>query len=260
MGRTVLAHHRRADQLSRTSLPAYVPHTRLAAPRRHHLRQPRADALIIHDADGRPYAVVADNKDDSVLIIDISDPDQPDIVSREFDKEDGFALDTPIAVDMALIGERKYVLVGTRGTYTNGTIIDVGLQLIDVTDPLEPTAGGRVVGAQGDFALIDVIDDVSAVQIGDHHYALVASATWVAVTGALVIVNITNPTASPTSGASAQARAYFQDTRMYMGYTPVHIDGHPYAVAHIGNSNVVILNITTPAKPTLASDAFHGST
>ena len=43
--------------------------------------------------------------DDSVFIIDISNPDQPDLVSREFDKEDGFALDTPIAVDMALIGE-----------------------------------------------------------------------------------------------------------------------------------------------------------
>ena len=215
-----------------------------------------AGALIIHDADGRPYAVVADNKDDSVLIIDISDPDQPDLVSREFDKEDGFALDTPIAVDMALIGERKYVLVGTRGTYTNGTIIDAGLQLIDVTDPLEPTAGGRVVGAQGDFALIDVIDDVSAVQIGDHHYALVASGNVGSGAGALVIVNITNPD-SLSHVWSGRAGSGILPSAHVDGIYAVHIDGHPYAVAHI-DSNVAILNITQPGSPTLAS-AFHGS-
>ena len=140
--------------------------------------------------------MVADNRDDSVLIIDISDPDRPDIVFGAYDKEDGFALDGPVAVDMALIGESKYVLVVTRGTYDrdNGTITGVGLQLIDVTDPLEPTAGGRVVGAQeGDFALINVVDDVSAVQIGDQHYALVASGNANSQVGSLVIVNITNP-------------------------------------------------------------------
>ena len=74
---------------------------------------------------------------------------------------------------MVTIGERKYVLVGTLGSNIESI---VGLQLIDVTDPLKPTPGGSVVGAQGDFALIDLVTDVSAVQIGGHHYALVASA------------------------------------------------------------------------------------
>ena len=39
----------------------------------------------------------------------------------------------------------------------------------------------------------------------------------------------------------------------------MHIDGHPYAVAHIDHRNVLILNITEPGSPTLASDAFHGT-
>ena len=128
--------------------------------------------------------------------------------------------------------------------------------MIDVTDPLEPTAGGRVVGAQGDFALIDVIDDVSAVQIGDHHYALVASGNVGSGAGALVIVNITNPDSlshvwSRRAGSGPLPSAHVN------GIYAVHIDGHPYAVAHI-DSNVAILNITQPGSPTLAS-AFHGS-
>ena len=49
------------------------------------------------------------------------------------------------------------------------------------------------VGAQGDFALIDLVTDVSAVQIGGHHYALVASANVDGNNGALVIVDITDP-------------------------------------------------------------------
>ena len=152
------------------------------------------DALIMHDADGRPYAAVSDHRDDSVHIIDISDPDKLAIVSTVYDKEDGFALDAPTAVDMALIGERKYVLVGIIGSvYTNDILTGNGLQLIDVTDPLTPTAGGRVVGAQGDFDLVDIIDNVSAVQIGGHHYAPVASSNVGSSHGALVIVNITNP-------------------------------------------------------------------
>ena len=96
-------------------------------------------------ADGRHYAVVVDQGNEAVHIVNVSDPDQPDIV---FTAKNGtsFALDAPIAVDMVTIGERKYALVGTLGSNIESI---VGLQLIDVTDPLKPTPGGSVGRSAG---------------------------------------------------------------------------------------------------------------
>ena len=115
-----------------------------------------------------------------------------------------------------------------------------------------------MVGAQGDFALIDLITDVSAVQIGGHHYALVASANVGTVAiGALVIVNITDPD-SISHVWSKRAGTDTLPGPHVNGIYSVQIGGHPYAVAHI-NNNVAILNITNPGNITRSSDAFHGS-
>ena len=68
--------------------------------------------------------------------------------------------------------------------------------MIDVTDPLKPTAWRqRWSERRVTLPSSTLSTDVSAVQIGGHHYALVASAlTWVRQSnGALVIVNITDP-------------------------------------------------------------------
>ena len=101
-----------------------------------------AQEVLFMQADGRHYAVVADQGNEAVRIVDVSDPDRPDPV---FTAENGtsFALDGPVAVDMVTIGERKYVLVGTSG------LTSIGLQLIDVTNPQNPLPGGAVARSAG---------------------------------------------------------------------------------------------------------------
>ena len=119
--------------------------------------------------------------------------------------------------------------------------------------------GVRWRGAQGDFALIDLLTDVSAVQIGGHHYALVTSSHVGTGSdpGALVIVNITNPD-SISHVWSGRAGTDTLPGRSVNEIHSVQIGGHPYAVAHI-NNNVAILNITNPGNITRSSDVFHGS-
>ena len=215
-------------------------------------------AQIMH-ADGRHYAVVADRGDDSVRIIDISDPDRPDIVSEVHDTDDGFALDGSAELDIALIGERQYVMVGTDEYEASG------LQLIDVTDPLNPTAGGAVQGLKGDeFNLIDVVTGVSAMQIGDHHYALVASVNVNGTTGSIVIVNITDPDNLSHVWSERADLGILAGYHHAFDIFPVHIDGHPYAAASFNDisgsrSSILILNMTDPGSPTLASSSLHWS-
>ena len=215
-------------------------------------------AQIMH-ADGRHYAVVADRGDDSVRIIDISDPDRPDIVSEVYDTYDGFALDGSAELDIALIGERQYVMVGTDEYEASG------LQLIDVTDPLNPTAGGAVQGLKGDeFNLIDVVTGVSAMQIGDHHYALVASVNVNGTTGSIVIVNITDPDNLSHVWSERADLGILAGYHHAFDIFPVHIDGHPYAAASFNDisgsrSSILILNMTDPGSPTLASSSLHWS-
>ena len=141
----------------------------------------------MHDADGRPtrWSLIVGMI--ASAIIDISDPDQPDIVSSARNGT-SFALDAPQRLDIALIGEHQYAMVATDESQIPG------LQMINVTDPLQPTAGGAVLGQQGDdFDLIDVIGDVSAMQIGSRHYALVASINVNGSSGSIVIVDVTDP-------------------------------------------------------------------
>ena len=215
----------------------------------------RAYDVLTMQAGERHYAVVADQGSDAVHIVDISNPDLLNVV---YSAENGtsFALDTPVAVDMARIGERQYVMVGTDGFTT------IGLQLINVTDPQNPSPAGAVRGLQGDFALIDRVTDVSAAQIGGHHYALVVSSSVDGMNGAIVIVNVTDPDSpsyvwSERVGSGILAGYYYANNIHH-----AQIGGHHYAVTHVsGNvgSDIIILNITDPVSPTHVGDTFRGS-
>ena len=106
-----------------------------------------------------------------------------------------------------------------------------------------------------------IVVDVSAVQIGGHHYALVASTNVDGNNGALVIVNITDP----DSISHVWSRRAGTDTlpgSHVNGIYSVQIGGHPYAVAaaYYYSSNVAILNITQPRqRHPCQRHAFHGT-
>ena len=78
------------------------------------------------------FALVASYLEDSIQIIDITDPSNPIPASALTDGEDGFTeLDGSISVTTVTIGTSTYALVAA--------ILDNGVQIIDITDPYHPT-------------------------------------------------------------------------------------------------------------------------
>ena len=117
---------------------------------------------------GSTYALAASYFDDGIQIIDITDPTSPAAVSAVFDGENDFTkLDGAYAVTAVAIGSSTYALVASFD--------DDGIQIIDITDPVSPTAVSAVSDEEGGFTELNGAYAVTAAAIGGDMYALVAS-------------------------------------------------------------------------------------
>ena len=98
---------------------------------------------IFKPGDGRTYVAVAANSDDGVQIIDVTDP--TDITARDrlidTDGSNGTLLDGATDLTAFVIGDTTYLAV------TSDT--EAGVQVIDVTDPADITAAGKIRHGSG---------------------------------------------------------------------------------------------------------------
>ena len=84
--------------------------------------------VAIAEISGKTYAVVAARDDDSVQVVDITDPASPVPVAGLTDGVGGFTeLDGAWDVAIAEISDRTYAVVAAY--------LDDGIQIIDITDP-----------------------------------------------------------------------------------------------------------------------------
>jgi len=114
--------------------------------------------LDIATIGGKPYAVVAAYDDDGIEIIDISDPTNPTSVGSLADGGTR-KLNNPYDVAITTIGDSTYAVVTAYW--------DHGIDVIDISDPTNPTS----VGTEADTGTIGatVWDCVSSLgTIGDH--------------------------------------------------------------------------------------------
>ena len=89
-------------------------------------------------------------------------------VSAASDEKDGFtALDGARGITTAVIGDSTYALVAGSN--------DDSIQIIDITDPVSPTAVSAVSDEESGFTELDGAYAVTAAAIGGDMYALVAS-------------------------------------------------------------------------------------
>ena len=92
---------------------------------------------------GRAYAAVTADWDDSVQIIDVTDPAFPQPVSIARNEEGGFeGLDGADGVAVFMSGGRTYATV---------TGYSWSLQIIDLTDPASPKPVSVASGGKGGF-------------------------------------------------------------------------------------------------------------
>ena len=118
--------------------------------------------------DGRIYALVASYDDSGVQIIDITNPARPTATASVTDGQGGFdELEGAASVTTAVIDGRTYALVASQ--------TDNGTQIIDITDPLRPTATASVTNGTGGFDELGGAYSVATAVIDGRTYALVAS-------------------------------------------------------------------------------------
>ena len=207
-------------------------------------------ATSVHTAviGGNTYALVAATGDDGLQIIDITDPANPSPTASVTDGVGGFdVLGGAFSVDTAVIGGNTYALVAA--------FLDDGLQIIDITDPANPSPTASVTDGAGGFEVLDDATSVHTTVIGASTYALVSSFGE----HGLQIIDITDP-AKPSPAASVTDGAGgFGELAGARSVDTAVIGGNTYAlVAASGDDGLQIIDITDPAKPSPTASVTDG--
>jgi len=190
--------------------------------------------MSIFETGGRIYAAVASNPGNSLQLVDITDPHRPAAAGQMTD-DGSLMINTPYGTGVFEAGGRIYAAVASGG--------DIGLQLVDVTDPHAPAAAGNL--GYGGLRLPSSPYSVDTFDADGRTYAAVT------VYGGLQLVDVTDPHRPVPAGHPKD------DTFMRLG-TPSDIDvfetgGRTYVAAafNFGNS-IRIADVTDPHAPAAA--------
>ncbi len=209
-------------------------------------------ATIPSGGQDRHYALVASEVDDGLQIINITNPASPTAVAHVTDGgTDGNGgtfdeLEGASSVTTTKIGSSHYALVASTA--------DHGLQIIDITDPANPSAVSSVTHGT-EYASLEAAEDVATVTMSsggaDMHYALVAS-----YTRGIQIINITDP-ANPSDPVSVFGSNYpTLDGAISVAIATIPSNGtdmHYALVASSLDHGIQIINITDPSSPSAVS-------
>jgi hypothetical protein len=217
------------------------------------------------------YAYVANSFDDSLRVIDVSNPTAPVIVGGV---KDASLLDSANAVSVS--GHYAYVT-----SYT-----DNSLRVIDVSNPTAPVivggikdnsllAGAQAVSISGPYAyvisnsddslrIIDVSSSTAPVIIGGiKNISLLDGASSVSVSGryayvtsyvdnSLRIIDVSNP-ASPFIVGGVK------DNTLLAGASSVSVSGRYAYVANQTDSSLRIIDVSNPATPVIVGGVKNAS-
>ena len=205
-----------------------------------------AAGIATHTIGGRHYALVAALLDSGVQIIDITDPASPSAVASVTDGRDYPELDGARGIATHTIGGRHYALVAAQH--------DDGVQIIDITDPANPSPVASVTDGV-DYPELDGARGIATHTIGGKHYALVAARA----DDGVQVIDITDP-ASPSPVASVTHSATYRELEGAVGIATHTIGGKHYALVAAGGDNgVQVIDITTPAIPSPVASATDGA-
>ncbi len=193
------------------------------------------------------YSIVTGSTDNGIQIINITDPFAPAAVSSASDGEEGFTeLDGACGIATTRIGDSAYALVASED--------DDGIQIIDITDPSNPTAVAAMTDGEGGFTELDGAADITTVKVDDSAYALVASED----DDGIQIIDITDPSSPTAVAALTDGEGGFTELDGAAGITTVKVDDSAYAlVASEDDDGVQIIDITDPSNPAAVSSAIY---
>ena len=210
----------------------------------------RATDVEVFTQGGRTYAIVAAALDYGVQIMDITNPVHPAPVSAVFDNSGGFsALNAPYDVDVFSQGGRTYAIVAA--------VLDDGVQIIDITNPIHPSPVSAVFDNSGGFSALDGANDVEVFSQGGRTYAIVAALD----DDGVQIIDITNPIHPTPVSAVFDNSGGFSALDNATGVEVFSQGGRTYAIVAAGGDDdgVQIIDITNPIHPSPVSAVFDGS-
>ena len=127
-----------------------------------------ARSVAVIDIDSSKYALVAAYDDNSVQILDISNPSAPTSAAIVTDGQDGYdELQNPNFVTTVTIDSSHYALVASPS--------DSGVQIIDITDPDNPIAASSFSSNRAPFGKLAAPNSIATIQIATSTYALITA-------------------------------------------------------------------------------------
>ena len=143
--------------------------------------------VITMTLDSSTFAIVISNgfgDDDSIQIIDITDPNNPIAASTIVEGNDNYTqLHNPNYITAVTINSSTFALVTTASTG------DDGIQIIDITDPYNPIAASAITNGEDGYPNLGALFGITTVTIGSSTFALVAAPN----DSTVQIIDITDP-------------------------------------------------------------------
>ena len=203
-----------------------------------------AVGIATFESGGHTYAAVTAYRDDSVQILDITDPFNITATDRITDT-DTLELYTPYGITTFNAGGHTYAAVAAYD--------DDGVQILNITNPYNVTAADSITDA-GTLELHGA-RDITTFESGGHIYAAVTALS----DDGVQILNITNP--YNITAADSITDTGTLELHGARDITTFESGGHTYAaVTAYSDDGVQILNITNPYNITAADSITDAGT
>ncbi len=207
-------------------------------------------SIAVSQISGGTYAVGVSADDTGIQIINITDPATPLRVVGQTDGADGFdVLGRPAAIAISEI---------SGGTYAVATHFLGGMQIINITDPVNPTTVAGIIDNsywinQGRVALDEEFNiSVSETSAGTYMQAPTEDGMGVRIT------NVTDMAAPALVAELPDGVSVFGELGWPWVVSVSHVSGGTYAVVAKGHDDgVQIINITDPSSPAIVNGTFE---
>ena len=184
---------------------------------------------------GHAYAAVAAGWDDGVQILNVTDPYDITVADRINDNWKR-NLDGPWGITVFSTGGHTYAAVTAYN--------EDGVQILDVTDPYDITAAGKI--DNGRNLNLDAARDIAVFSTGGHIYAAVTAYN----DDGVQILDVTDPYDITAAGRISNDKTIGLDGPR--GISIFYTGDHVYAAIAVREDGVQILNVTDPYDITAA--------
>ena len=210
-----------------------------------------ASDLIIYSVGNKQYAAVTVEGADRLAVVEATDPDNlaaANIAGQIIDSGN-LELDGPSGVEYYQTNNRHYAVVVSEA--------DDGMQIVDITNPVSPTAAGYL--SDDSSTLLDGAEGVAIYSVSGRTYAVVAAT----IDDGIQIVDITDPANIFPTGKLGDTGSLRLDRVQDVAIHTIG-DRHYAVVTSLQEDGIQVVDVTNPYNPvpkaTIGGTTLNGAT